>query len=75
LLRVFELTSDEFQILKRAEKGVHHYWKHIKSTPSHQSNGFKVHRSEHFGTYGLYAKFPYNSGDYMCTTSCTDHRM
>ena len=41
---------------------------------SHQSKEFRKSKSEHFGTYRLYSKMVYNSGDYLGTTgSCSDH--
>jgi hypothetical protein len=60
--------------LDLADFCIQRYWSHTSNNRSHQSNEFHKKFSEHFGTYKLYSKMLYNSGDYLGTTgSCQDH--
>jgi len=53
---------------------IQRYWSHTSNNKSHQSKEFREKFGEHFGTYKLYSKMLYNSGDYLGTTgSCQDH--
>lgn len=57
-----------------ADFSIQRYWSHTINNSSHQSKEFREKFSEHFGTYRLYSKMVYNSGDYLGTTgSCHDH--
>ena len=60
--------------LNLADFCIQRYWSDTFKNSSHQSKEFRKNFGEHFGTYKLYSKMVYNSGDYLGTTgNCQDH--
>ena len=74
LIRIIDLDEKQKKFLDVADFCIQRYWSHTINNNSHQSKEFRKNHNEHFGTYKLYSKMVYNSGDYLGTTgSCQDH--
>ena len=74
MIRIIDLDENQKKFLDLADFCIQQYWSHTSNNRSHQSKEFREKFGEHFGTYRLYSKMVYNSGDYLGTTgSCQDH--
>ncbi|KAF0480806.1 calnexin independence factor cif1 [Gigaspora margarita] len=74
LIRIFNLNNNQFKYLNLSEYSIHQYWLHTNKIRSYHSKNFQEKHYEIFGVLRTYTKLPYNSGDYLGTTStCKEH--
>ena len=69
MVRIFNFDNNQIKYLNLADYCIQQYWSHTSQNKSHQSKSFKTDFGEHFGTYRLRSKIPYNSMDYLYTNN------